>query len=445
MNVLLFFAAMQISTPDSTRLTLIDAVNRALKSYPTVAVARAQRDRASADLGDARANWLPRLWLDASLMRFQEPMVVQPLHGLGPGVTPLFDRTLIQAGVSLGYTLFDFGTRSARVRAQRAMEGAADAALSNAELMLAARVVNAYLRVLTARALLIAQDQQLARLNSEADRVQKLLAEGKAARIESLRVDAEAKRAKADRIAGESQLDVAEHDLAQLADLPWESIHGGALQSVRLADTTLTVDAGTATRAALVQRAHDNAPESLELRSRAVAVRASLSAAKATRLPEFRLTSAYIDRGRAWADFAAEWQVGVAVSYPLFTGGSRTSAIHRADADARTVDAQQKAVELGVDQGVDRTLAALRESHARVAALESAAEQSAEVVRIERLSLEVGSGTQSDYLEAEANLLRARAGLIEARHAEVSARVELARILGEITPEWLARTVESQP
>jgi hypothetical protein len=32
--------------------------------------------------------------------------------------------------------------------------------------------------------------------------------------------------------------------------------------------------------------------------------------------------------------------------------------------------------------------------------------------------------------------------LIEAQHAEIAARVELARILGDLSREWLARTVE---
>jgi len=95
-----------------------------------------------------------------------------------------------------------------------------------------------------------------------------------------------------------------------------------------------------------------------------------------------------------------------------------------------------------VAQGVDRALAAVREAHARVAALGSAAEQSAEVARIERLSLEVGSGTQTDYLDAEANLLRARASLIEARHAEIAARIELARVTGELSLAWLALNLE---
>jgi outer membrane protein TolC len=70
--------------------------------------------------------------------------------------------------------------------------------------------------------------------------------------------------------------------------------------------------------------------------------------------------------------------------------------------------------------------------------------QSEEVSRIERLSLTVGSGTQSDYLAAEANLFRARASLVEAQNAEVVARVELARIAGELSLDWLARTVETR-
>ena len=115
MKTFLLLTAL-LSPPDSTRLTLGDAVARALKSFPTIAAARAQRDRASADLGDARAAWLPRLSLDASLTQFQEPMVVQPIHGFGPTTAPIFNETLIQSGVSLGYTLFDFGTRAGRVR-----------------------------------------------------------------------------------------------------------------------------------------------------------------------------------------------------------------------------------------------------------------------------------------------------------------------------------------
>ncbi len=439
--VLLCAALLQ----DTTALTLGRAVDRALAAYPTVAVARARADGAAADVGMAKAAWLPRVSLDGSLNRFQEPMVVAPLHGFDPRNPPLFDQTLIQSGLTLNWTLFDFGGRTARVRAQRALAGAADAALSGTELQLIARVVTGYLRVLTARDLVAAQDQRLAALAAAAARTRQLMAEGKAARLDGLRVDAEARRAEADRIASASQLDVAEHDLAQLVQLPYQTVHTAPLAALRLADTTLATDTAGAVRAALVARAREASAELLEAEQRARAADATRDVARATWFPELRVAGAYVDRGRWAGDFAAEWQLGVTLSYPLFTGGGRVSAVRRAAADGRAAAEQLRAVGLMVEQGVDQALAALRQAHARVAALQSAVEQSAEVARIERLSLEVGSGTQTDYLAAEANLLSARAGLIEARHAEIGARVELARISGELSRDWLGRIVEPVP
>ncbi|MGQ0562943.1 MAG: TolC family protein, partial [Gemmatimonadota bacterium] len=76
-------------------------------------------------------------------------------------------------------------------------------------------------------------------------------------------------------------------------------------------------------------------------------------------------------------------------------------------------------------------------------ALEAAVAQSQEVARIDRLALEAGAGVQSDYLTAEADLLRARAGLSEAHAQELMALVELARITGVLSESWLADNVES--
>ena len=102
-------------------------------------------------------------------------------------------------------------------------------------------------------------------------------------------------------------------------------------------------------------------------------------------------------------------------------------------------------VELSVQDGVDRGLSAVRESQVRVAAVEEAVDHLFEVARIERLSLDAGAGTQTEYLRSEAELLRARALLIEARNTEIAARVELARIVGQLSPAWLERELESTP
>jgi outer membrane protein len=376
--------------------------------------------------------------------QYEKPMVVLPLHGLSFQSPPLFDRSLIQSGVSVGWTLYDFGLRSSRVRVQDALGGAANSALSSAERQVVARTVGAYVRVLAARGVLAAHDQHIASLVAERDRVRQLVTQGKAARVVLLRVEAEALRAGADRISGASQIEVAEQELAQLAELAAGSVHASSLAELRLADTLYAHDTSAVTRAGLVARAFRSSSELQELEQRVRAAQAGVAVARATNRPEVRLSGAYVDRGRLKGDFAAEWQLGMGLSYPVYTGGGRANAVQRATADERAAAQQLRIARLNVEQGIDRALAALREAHARAAAFIGVVAQSVEVVHIEQLSLDVGSGTQAEYLDAEANLLRARASLLEAQYGEITARVELARLVGDLSRDWLARTVETR-
>jgi len=420
--------ALLLALQDTTRLSLDAAVRSALGQYPTVAVARAAQGRARADLRESGSQQLPRVTLDGSATQYQLPAIVYPLHGLPPGANPVFDRSLFQGSAFVSWTFYDFGARGGRTRASRELAGAADAALGAAEQALIARTAGTYLRVLTARQVLAAQDQRIDAIAAETGRTRRLLAEGKIARIEQLRADATLARARAERSAIAGQLDVAEHELTRLIAQPFSQ-----LTDVALKDSTV------------IRGAVDQSPDLVELRRRVAATRAGLAAARATRLPELRASAGIVDRASSRSDFRAEWQAGVGVSYPLYTGGQRGAAIARAEADTRIAAEQLRLAEFTVEQNLDRAIAGVVEAHARVEALRSASLSSDTVAAIERTSLEVGSGTQINYLDALAIALQARSQLIEARHNEIAARIELARLTGDLSPEWLATHLESVP
>lgn len=421
--------------PDS--LDLADVVRRALDRYPAVAAARASRDRARAAAGEARSAWLPAASLDATLTRFQKPMVVAPIHGFTPGTLPSFDNTLVQGGVSLGYTLWDGGARGARVHRAAAAAAGAEAGVNATEQDVTARATLAYLRVLTLWEVLRAHDLRRRALESERQRVTQLLDQGKAARVQLLRAEAALSQAAAERETTASQLELAVRDLGRLIGLSPEQVRAAGLRAVDWSG------GAPPARSALLERARSANPVLARARQSLEAARAGRAEARARFFPSIGLAARQTEYGSGAGDFTGEWNAGVQVSYALFSGGARLKALDRAAADHRAAQDALSLQELSVQHDVDAALTSLASAQARVRALTAGVAQFEEVARIEHLSLEAGAGVQTDYLTAEAELLQARASLAQARHAVIAAHVELAQALGELSSGWIERNMES--
>lgn len=429
--------AMAALPQDTSRLTVTSAIDRAVASHPAFAAARANIDAAAAEVTQTRASWLPGVSFDGSANKFEKPMVVYPLHALDLRNPPTFDTELSQLSLGAAYTVYDFGARSSKVRAAESQRDAARASADATAEQLMARTVGAYLRVLTTRGVLAAEEQRVVALNAEAKRARDRLSAGKAARVDTLRAAAELANAQADRVSSTANVELAERDLARLMGVPYAAVHAAALAPMQLS--------AQAAQAVAAPPEHGNA-EVQAAAKRADAARASIGAAKASRLPQFQATTAVVDRGNITGRWLAEWQVGVGFSWPIFTGGARASIIDRAEASSRVAQEQLRLTRLTAEQQLDEARASYHAAGARLTALEASVLQAAEVARITALARDLGEGTQTDYLIAESALFRARSALVQARHAVIAARVELARVTGELNRPWIATSLlESQP
>jgi outer membrane protein len=422
---------------DTSRLYLATAVQSALAQHPSVGLAKARRDEARASVRETFAPWFPSLQLSATAMQYEKPMLVYPMHVLDYRRLPLFDRTLVQAGLTLDFTLFD-AARGARIRRARCQAQATDAALDATQQALVARVITSFLGALAKREILSAHDRRLAALESELSRVRQRQQVGRAADVEVLRAEAALSGAQADRVHDAAAMDMAERDLGRLIGVPSEQVHSARLVPVAPSDSS------TITHDGALSLALQSSPNILQAQRQLDAAQAGRSVARGAWWPALRATAAYVDRGANDMACKAEWNAGLVLSYPLFTGGAVRSAVARADAVERGATEQLRLARNQLAEEIDRALSALDESRARVRSLSAAVGQLTEVVRIEKLSLEAGSGTQTDYLRTEADLLSARAGLVEARHAEIAARAELARLTGQLNSGWIAQLLENQ-
>jgi outer membrane protein len=421
------------------RLTLPQAVERALGRFPGVGAARARQEEAREALAEAEAARRARGRFTGSAIQYQEPMVVTPIHGFGPGLFPEFDETLVQGTLAVSWTLYDGGATGARIRSAAEQAGAVGAALAAAEQALAQRVAAAYLTAVGKSQVLAAHDLRLAALEGELSRAQQRFEAGKAARVEVLRAEAGLAAAGAERVALAAAVGNAERELARLLDAPVEEVRAGRLAPVELADPAVPP------REALVAEGLAASPAVEQARRQVAAADAAEALARSVLRPELRAVGNVNEWGSAGGDFTAEWNAGFQVAVPLFDGGATRRRIARAAAARRAAAEQLRLAELQVREEVDRAAAAAEEALARAASLEKAVERFAEVARIQKLLLDAGSGTQIDYLNAEAELLAARAGLAEVRNAAALARMDLARAAGRLGPEWLRQNLETTP
>jgi outer membrane protein TolC len=419
-------------------LTLSEAVEQALGFFPTVRGARAGVERAESGVSMERGTWFPDLHLNGSATRYQEPTIVYPIHSFTPGSFPPFDRTVLQGGAYLEYTLFDGGGRVNRVRrAHRAAE-ASRAALEASESEIIAQVTAKYLEILSRSEALDAHDRRIAALRAERDRVLQFEAVGRAAVVESLRVEAALSAARAERVRLAGDLAASERDLTGLTGISQERARASNLTAVALADTTL------APGDSLVARAFRRSAAVREAERNAAAARAAVGATRASRLPTLGLTGGY----QVWSDpegnSSNEWSISVHLTQPLFTGGELSGRIESAAAEQTQAQERLRLARITTRRAVLQAADRVREASARTASLGVATAGYEEVARIEALALQAGTGTQTDFLSAEAGLLNARASLAEARRAEIAARVELARLTGVLTPGWLADNLEAK-
>ena len=424
-------AAMALPHPGQAQSwTAVDAARDALTHHPAVAQSRAGARAARSGTDAARSAYLPNLRLGASLVRFEEPMVVAPLHAFNPMAPPLFDDALVRSQAGLGYTLFDGGVRGGALSAARARAEGANALSEATEADVIAAVIDAYVSAAAAADVREASQRRRQALQAEVARAERAFDAGAAPQVEILRARAALAEADADQASADAALDASRRILARLTGR--STLPDGALS---IPETSGTPELGPVLEEAPRLRAAQAGLEAAQGRHKA---------ARGSFLPRVEAVTALDQYGAVGESFTAEWQAGVQISLPVFLGGRRLAEARQRAAEVDAAAAAVDGTRLQMENDQDQARSALTAARGRVAALTSAEEQFAEVVRVEALALSEGSGIQRDLLSAEASLFAARAELARARAAVVTAQTALARATGVLSLDWLVNHLEVQ-
>ncbi|WP_342381653.1 TolC family protein [Myxococcus stipitatus] len=405
--------------PKVMRVTLEEAIARALKANPQVAQAKGSVTNAEAAELSAVGAYIPSLSASAS-GSLASTERIEPVTG----AVVSGSNDTYSAGLAASWNVFTGGQRSATRKQTRAQSGAAQAQLTAQRAAAVLAVERAFYEVLRAMGLEEVANARIERARQNEGAAERRLAVGSATRSDLLRAQLDHTTAKEALRTAETQRTSAALALGRLVgeDGPVEASP----------DANITPKPLTLTDAALISELEANAPDVLAAASTLGASQAGVSVAKATYLPTVRLSAGYdwFNQDPSFNGGRTSWSVRLGVSYPIFDGFLREERVQRARTQEVVSQAQLADTRRAVRSGAGQALAQLRLAEDRITFSVQSVEVAREDLKVQQERYRLGATTILELLTSQESLVQAEINLVSSRFDYRIARAELEALAG---------------
>lgn len=401
---------------DRPEITVMEAVNLALCHNPDTHAAWASLRAQAASYGGAQSAWLPQA--SGSVGASKSASFGNNTKSSSKGTS---------AGVSLSYTLFDFGRREDSIEAaERSLEAAGltyDSSLQG----IIGTTLQAYYR------LIASQNSVSATLESEKFAEESLQAAvskhqlGLTAASDELQARASHAQAVLSRQQAENQLKLDRAALANLLGLGPDA----ALTAAELNDTEL-VERESFDVSHLMEIAKEQRADLASRQAQLEGSRASLAATRKATLPSVSVSAgeSFSDVDVFNNDTSRSQSIGLSVSIPIFTGFSQTYSVRAAERQLEAQEYQLERAKLDVTQDVWR---AYQNYETAQNTWETSFDLLASATSLRDVALgryKAGIGTMIDVLNAQSQFASALQQQIVSRYNLLTSRADLIRATG---------------
>ena len=418
------------ATNEVVRLTLRDAVNRALRynlgtieSGENVTAARGQRLL-------ALSNLLPQVSAGVTENVDQTSIAVLGIKNVPqiPGVIGPFSYSSADASVSA--TLFNFSSIQ-RLRGARTAEEATKLSYQDTLDAVTLVVGNAYLQVIESASRIEAQEAQVRNAQALYDQALDSFQAGTAPKIDVTRTEVQLHTEQYNLSVARNNFDVAKLNLARAIGLPLG-------QQFDLADRLPYADINPPTVDEALKSAYNSRSDFRSALDLQKAAERDLSAARGERYPVVAMNGSYSDIGTTFGHSNGNFAVQAGVRVPLFTGGRIKGDITEAEASLRQRKAEAENVRGQVDYDVRTAFLNLNAAKEQVDVGKRNVALANESLARSKDRFTSGVTDSVEVVQAEQALASANDQYITSVYNHSLAKLALARALG------VARTDYSQ-
>ena len=425
-------AAAQVG-PDTVRLSLDDAVRRALDLGEEVRMARAQVSDARGQVREATAAALPEVRGSVIYTR-QFASIFQDIGAGDSTFGPIFANSPFGAAnawtleVTARQTLFAAGKVGAGLRAARAYRRAAEEQVSETQADVVFRVRQAYLDALYAARLVEIAEAGLGQARAHEAEVRRFQLAGTRAEYDLLRAQVDAANQAPIVVAARNGLDLSLLALKRLVNLP------------AAAPLLLTTDLRRPEATMPVLAADTVAgPDRASVRAADATVQVweqAVRAARADRWPSLSVGAtlshqAFPQRITPFdAQFRRNWSADLRLSVPLFLGFRTVGAEERARASLERARAERDQVQELAALEVERARAEVHRAEALLAAQQVTVRQASRAYHLANVRYANGMATQLEVSDARLLAQQAEVNEAQAVRDYLVGLADLERALG---------------
>jgi outer membrane protein len=428
----------QPDAPTTSPLTLAEVVDRTLCRNPRSREAWANARVQAAQVGVARAAYLPTLDANAGFERnwtsrrsssggsFGTSDAGGESSGFGSsGGSNSYNQ--LSAGANLSYLLYDFGARDAALENARQLFEAANATQDRVVQELFFSAIQGYYQVNAAQAALDSAREAERSSQASLDAATARYKVGVATPADRLQAQTAYSQAVLDRIRAEGTLNTSRGTLANLMGM--DAQQGYALQPAPETPATQSFNANIDE---LIAEARKRRPDLVAAEAQVAAAQADIDSARAANKPKISVGTDFSYLDRESSSPVRSGGIGLSVTVPLFTGFANTYRIRSANEqiEARKAARDQVALQIALDvwqayQNLQTETQSVQTSGDLVAS----ATQNADVA-LGRYK--AGVGNIIDVITAQSALATARAQRIQSRFNWDIARASLAFSMGRL-------------
>jgi len=433
---LLFLASNGFAEEPSAaadRLTLQEAVEIALSHHPTLMAARGALQVQQALVGEARSNYFPQLNLQGNYTRAtantapsvqSSQALSQTGQTLNQALTTAPSNTSFNnyaATLNLQQRIFDFGKTVADVESARETMQSSGLSEMDFRQTVAVNVKVAYFGLLQARRLVQVQEETVRQNKEHLDQTRGFFQAGTRTRYDVTTAEVNLTNAQLNLINAQNAETVARVTLANAMGVPDRPI--GELEDL------LSFQKFEISEDQAIQEALANRPDLLSLTAQRRAADATIRSARRSYFPVLSGIADYTWRGQDYP-LVWNWDVGLSLTFPLFSGYLTQSQVAAAESNRIVADANEEVLRQNVILQVHQVFANLKDAGERVQTSEIVVRQAEENLDLANGRFQAGVGTTVEQTDAQVLLTNAKTSQVQALYDYRVAEAQLQKAMG---------------